>query len=184
MPKKDKTKKDKTKKNKIDKTVNESINESINEPANESINEPIDKKIDVDLSDGSEGIDEQVDINEDDNELIEKKKAFLAKKKMDRLKERYEYKPQIERNIIIVHPDNRITSDVATHFEIAEIIGQRAKQIEQGSPCFTDVNDISDPIDCAKRELLAKRCPLNIMRQISEYTYEMWEVNDMIIDII
>ena len=170
------SKKNKTKKNKIDKTVNESINESINETVNE--------KIDVDLSDGSEGIDEQVDIIEDDNELIEKKKTFLAKQKMDRLKERYEYKPQIERNIIIVHPDNRITSDVATHFEIAEIIGQRAKQIEQGSPCFTDVNDISDPIDCAKRELLAKRCPLNIMRQISEYTYEMWEVNDMIIDMI
>ena len=166
------SKKNKTKKNKIDKTVNETINEPINE------------KIDVDLSDGSEGIDEQVDIIEDDNELIEKKKTFLAKQKMDRLKERYEYKPQIERNIIIVHPDNRITSDVATHFEIAEIIGQRAKQIEQGSPCFTDVNDISDPIDCAKRELLAKRCPLNIMRQISEYTYEMWEVNDMIIDMI
>ena len=166
------SKKNKTKKNKIDKTVNETVNETINE------------KIDVDLSDGSEGIDEQVDIIEDDNELIEKKKTFLAKQKMDRLKERYEYKPQIERNIIIVHPDNRITSDVATHFEIAEIIGQRAKQIEQGSPCFTDVNDISDPIDCAKRELLAKRCPLNIMRQISEYTYEMWEVNDMIIDMI
>ena len=170
------SKKNKTKKNKIDKTVNETINETVNETINE--------KIDVDLSDGSEGIDEQVDIIEDDNELIEKKKTFLAKQKMDRLKERYEYKPQIERNIIIVHPDNRITSDVATHFEIAEIIGQRAKQIEQGSPCFTDVNDISDPIDCAKRELLAKRCPLNIMRQISEYTYEMWEVNDMIIDMI
>ena len=104
------SKKNKTKKNKIDKTVNETINETVNETINE--------KIDVDLSDGSEGIDEQVDIIEDDNELIEKKKTFLAKQKMDRLKERYEYKPQIERNIIIVHPDNRITSDVDILFYI------------------------------------------------------------------
>ena len=124
----------------------------------------------------SEGIDEQISV------IDEQEKNYVEKKKQEIPKETYEYKPILEKKMIIVNDDNRVTSEVMSMFELAEIIGQRAKQIESGAVCYADTGDISDPISKAKIELKAKRCPLSILRQISEGIYEKWHCNEMTIE--
>ena len=106
------------------------------------------------------------------------------------LKERYEYKPIVNSEVIYVRPENRITTEVMTEFEFAEVVSIRAKQIENGSIPFTDVGDLTDPIAIAKKEIYDKRCPLDIVRDIvSEHIVEgklrkiseKWHVNEMAI---
>lgn len=95
------------------------------------------------------------------------------------LKERYEYKPVIRKEVVYLTADNRRTSEIMTQFEYTEIIGQRAKQIENGGPCFTSTTGMSDPIKMAEKELRDRKCPLDIIRQISMFVAERWHANEM-----
>ena len=100
-------------------------------------------------------------------------------------KERYEYKPVICSEIIYVHPENRITSDVMSKFELCEVRSHRAKQIESGFLPFTDVGDLTDPLAIANKEICDKKCPLDIVRVILEHNNvkiaEKWHVNELAI---
>lgn len=95
---------------------------------------------------------------------------------------RYEYHPKITDERIFVHPDNRITDSMMNDFEITAVINERAKQIENdaGNLCFTDTTGLSDPIEMAKKELLDKKCPLDLLRPVGPY-WERWHVNEMTI---
>jgi DNA-directed RNA polymerase subunit K/omega len=84
-------------------------------------------------------------------------------------------------NEYIVDPNYRITSNYITIYEYSEVIGRRAEQISKGSKIFIDYNNISDPILIAKKELLAKKCPLSILRHIGLDKYECWAVNELLI---
>lgn len=95
------------------------------------------------------------------------------------LKERYEYNPVVRTEIVYLTPENRKTSEIMTRFEYTEIISQRAKQIENGGPCYTDVDDLTDPIDMAEKEVRDKKCPLDIIRMISANVAELWHANEM-----
>lgn len=99
----------------------------------------------------------------------------------DATKERYEYKPLIRTEIVDRLPEDRITSEVMTKFEYAEIVSIRAKQIENGGDSYTDIGDLTDPIAIAKKEILDKRCPLDIRRMITDKIAERWHVNEMTI---
>jgi DNA-directed RNA polymerases I, II, and III subunit RPABC2 len=104
---------------------------------------------------------------------------------IDKLKEKYEYKPLIQTKTIYVNPEDRIMSEVMTKFELTRIIGIRAAQLENHNKPFTDVGDISDPIEMAKKEIRDKKCPLSIIRVRSyendKIIAELWEVNEMAI---
>ena len=97
----------------------------------------------------------------------------------DNIKEKYEYKPIINREVIFIHPENRKTSEIMTMFEYTNVISTRARQIELGGTVFTDINNLSDPIKIAEKEVKDKRCPLDINRYISENIAEKWHVNEM-----
>ena len=103
----------------------------------------------------------------------------------DTTKERYEYKPVISSEIIYVHPENRITSDVMSKFELCEVRSHRAKQIESGLLPFTDIGDLTDPLAIANKEICDKKCPLDIVRVILEHNNikiaEKWHVNELAI---
>ena len=92
------------------------------------------------------------------------------------------YKLEPVKNIIIVSPEKRITSDIMTVAEYCEVVGNRAKHIENSKNfvVFTDVEGESDPIEMAKKEIKDKRCPLSIVRMYGERIGEIWEVNEMI----
>jgi DNA-directed RNA polymerase I, II, and III subunit RPABC2 len=99
------------------------------------------------------------------------------------LKEKYEYKPLQRVKTVRVNPQDRITSEVLTKFEYAEVISHRAKQIEDGDTPYTDIGDLSDPIDMAKKEIADKKCPLSTVRvRTTEHDVsiaEVWQINEM-----
>jgi DNA-directed RNA polymerase I, II, and III subunit RPABC2 len=101
------------------------------------------------------------------------------------INDKYKYKPLTEIKTIYVNPENRITSEVMTKFEYCQVIGIRAKQLEDYDNPFTDVGDISDPIEMAKKEIMDKKCPLSIIRvrttNGTTTIAEKWQVNEMAI---
>ncbi len=95
------------------------------------------------------------------------------------VKERYEYKPVVRNQIVYVHPSKRVTSEILTKFELTEVISHRAKQIENGGLSFTDVGELTDPIEIAKKEIQDKKCPLCIVRMLTDVVAEKWAVNEL-----
>jgi DNA-directed RNA polymerase I, II, and III subunit RPABC2 len=93
--------------------------------------------------------------------------------------DKYEYKPVLQREIIIVPMDDRITSNILTKFEIARIISVRATQIEKNNECYVDVSGLSNPVDMAERELVSGNCPISIIRMLNETVGEVWHANEM-----
>jgi DNA-directed RNA polymerase subunit K/omega len=133
-----------------------------------------------------QGVDEQeadADEQEADEQELDGDNTNIPELEMvsNALKERYEYKPMIRSEIIYLHPSNYITSEVMTKFEYCEIISIRSKQIENGSMPFTDVGNITNPIEIAKKEIEDKKCPLDIIRMLTDKVAEKWSVNDMAI---
>lgn len=98
---------------------------------------------------------------------------------INNIKERYEYKPIITKEIVILHPDNRCTPDTMTAFEQTNIISQRATQINNGGICFTDITGLTDPIEMVKKELRDKKCPLIVRRRVTNGIYEDWSANEL-----
>jgi DNA-directed RNA polymerase subunit K/omega len=60
----------------------------------------------------------------------------------------------------ILKSDECITSNILTIYEIVELIGIRSTQIAQGSPVFTDIKNITNSTEMAKKEIMDNRCPL------------------------
>lgn len=83
------------------------------------------------------------------------------------------------RSIKVTAPHLRITSDVMTKSEFAEVIGIRTTQIERGSAVFTDVGGLCDSYNIAVKELYDRKSPLFIVRQTGMYTQEEWGCNEM-----
>ena len=115
-------------------------------------------------------------VNADDNDDVDNV-SDVEEKIVS--KERYEYKPMIIRDTVYVLPEERRTSEILTKFECTEIISTRAVQIEQGGTCFTDCSLLSDPLQMARKELMDKKCPLDVVRAITDVLFERWHVNEM-----
>jgi len=87
----------------------------------------------------------------------------------------------ITKNIVQLHNENRITSEVMTMFEYTYVISTRAKQIESGSMIFVDTGNITDYVAIAKMEIEQRKCPLDIVRKLSDTIIEKWHVNEMVV---
>jgi hypothetical protein len=91
---------------------------------------------------------------------------------------------------IYVADENRITRDMMNINEMTEAISIRTALISNGSPCFTDVEGLTDPVDMAKRELMMRRFSFKIERPVGEKIdhenkeilkyFEIWDPNEMI----
>jgi DNA-directed RNA polymerase subunit K/omega len=91
------------------------------------------------------------------------------------------YEIESHRNILIVPPDHRKTSEVMTEYEYAEVISHRAKHIENGGPVYVDIGNETDPIKMAEMEILQKKCPLSIRRVHNNLIAEIWDWNSMVL---
>jgi DNA-directed RNA polymerase subunit K/omega len=129
---------------------------------------------DLDFDDENQPVNEEDE--DDDQELIPDMDPIES---LNKLKEHYEYRPELRKEIIIIHPDNRITSEIMTKFERTEVISIRSRQIENGGNCFVSVDDLTDPIEMAIREMQQKRCPCDILRARTDKIYERWHVNEL-----
>lgn len=94
---------------------------------------------------------------------------------------KYEFKPNLQKELFFLRPEQRITSEMITKFEICRIISIRSKQIEKDNVVFTDVTGLTDPIKMAEKEIYDRKCPLSIIRKLNENVAEKWDVNEMIL---
>jgi DNA-directed RNA polymerase subunit K/omega len=91
-----------------------------------------------------------------------------------------EYKYDSHKEITIVKPENRITSEIMSKYEYTEVISHRARQIENGGTMFCELTEATDdPIRMAELEVEQKRCPLSILRMYNLNWGEIWCVNEM-----
>ena len=177
----DKTKTDKTKtdKTKTDKTkTNISKTDKTKTDKTDKIGTTIENN---DIDDDEEEID-NIDIDADEDEFFDEKNFEDVNPHIQyHIYDPEKYENEIHKEIIVVPNNYRRTSEVITKFEYTDVTSNRAKQIENGSPIFTDIKGESDPIKMAELEIRMKRCPLSVRRMISHNICEIWDVNDMII---
>lgn len=81
---------------------------------------------------------------------------------------------------LIVHPDERITSNYLSKLEYSYVIGLRAEDISKGAPIYVDYKGLSDPIDIANKELYDNKFPISVKRHIGLNKYEIWDCNELI----
>lgn len=129
--------------------------------------------------DAAETVPEEVDETDEAEEMPALEAVSMA------LKEKYEYKPLQRVKTVYVRPKDRITSEVMTKFEYAEAISIRAKQLEDGDEPYTNVGDLQDPVDMAKKEIADKKCTLSVVRNRTfegdTTIAELWQINEMAI---
>ena len=84
-----------------------------------------------------------------------------------------------DKNNKIIDPFHK-TLPILTKYEKARILGQRAKQIENNSRVFVNLNEtIVDSYVIAELELKAKKIPFIIKRPLPGGTCEYWRVQDL-----
>ena len=84
-----------------------------------------------------------------------------------------------DENGIIIDPLHK-TLPFLTKYEYTRILGQRAKQIEQGAQPFIKINEnIIDPYLIAKKELENKKLPFIIKRPMPCSGFEYWHLEDL-----
>lgn len=104
----------------------------------------------------------------------------FEKKSATAVQESRQFHPKLQENIYIVPANERITSDYMTDFEYVNCLSIRARQIQESNTAFIPIPVSSTPIEIAKAEMAALKCPLSILRMINAVTAEQWEVNEMI----
>lgn len=80
-----------------------------------------------------------------------------------------------------INKSTRKMSPFITIYEKMRLIGIRAEQISTGAPVFTDVGELDNPIEIAKKELAEGKTPLIVRRRINGGDYEDWRLTDLII---
>lgn len=76
---------------------------------------------------------------------------------------------------------DRITSDRMTKFEKAYILGIRAQQLSLNAPPLVDIDNETDPLKIAMKELKEKKIPFILRRKLPDNTYEEWDIAEMIV---
>jgi DNA-directed RNA polymerase subunit K/omega len=131
---------------------------------------------DNDSINGDEKLDDSDDENLDDDNTNDD--YTIVRKKNYTVMTEEQIK---ETKNIIVKPEHRITSDCMTIFEYSSVIGIRGTHIANGSIIYTNIENLSDPRDIAKKEIDENKCPLSIVRKLgTSNNIEIWNVNEMI----
>ena len=78
-----------------------------------------------------------------------------------------------------INDNNHKTIPVLTKYEKTKILGQRAKQIENGASPLINVKNIIDHYIIAQMELEAKKIPFIVARPMPNGQYEYWKLTDL-----
>lgn len=167
----------------------ENFEEELDEELEEEIeneDDEIDKVEDIDDIESSVKEENDEDENEEneeydednDDDEAENNELLLQMEIDDELNNQLNISSE---NIeLIVHPDERITSNYLSKLEYSYVIGLRAEDIAKGCPKYVDYKGLSDPIDIANKELYENKFPISIKRHIGLNKYEIWECNELI----
>lgn len=114
------------------------------------------KKLNIDSEDEAEETDEEHEKDMDDFELADDEEEEPDTPSV----------PSYTSEIIVVKPENRRTSHILSKFEMTEIVSIRTAQIAQTGQAMVDIGDLDDPVKIAKKELMMRRCPLILRREV------------------
>lgn len=142
-------------------------------------------------ADPNEGLSESEDEAEEPEDEIEAEEPEEEIETEEPEEEEIDIKSvsNYNKEIIIVKPEERQTPNILSTYEQTETVSIRATQISQYNNCMVDITGLDDPIKMAKRELMMRKCPLNVRRFIGEVKdpktntlksyYEDFVVNEM-----
>ncbi|KAL0228009.1 hypothetical protein RCL1_004152 [Eukaryota sp. TZLM3-RCL] len=85
-----------------------------------------------------------------------------------------------EEQAVSVEAAVKTTTPYLTKYERARILGARALQISLNAPVLVEVENETDPLDIAEKELRAKKIPFTIRRYLPDGSYEDWSLADLI----
>merc|ERR1711865_12669 len=74
----------------------------------------------------------------------------------------------------------RKTTPYMTKYERARILGARALQISMNAPVMVELDNETDPLLIAERELHARVIPFVVRRYLPDGTYEDWKVKELL----
>lgn len=81
-----------------------------------------------------------------------------------------------------VDKDKRITTPFMTKYERARVLGTRALQISMCAPIMVELENETDPLQIAMKELKSKKIPLIIRRYLPDGSFEDWSIDELIIN--
>jgi DNA-directed RNA polymerase subunit K/omega len=154
------------------------------EEQNDNIDDTIDldDKLAIDETEKPEEIYDEIlddaeqeqipEINEEEQVMIR-----LGKINEKKMKEKLNI-DNTHKTIFIVPDDERITSNIIQLYEIAAVISERASQIENGSPIFIDIKNLTNPKDIARAEFKQRKSPFILERHVGN-SVEHWKVREM-----
>jgi DNA-directed RNA polymerase subunit K/omega len=120
--------------------------------------------------DGDDDTDE--DVEEDEEEVLEEAEPHET---FDNI------------TVVVVKPENRMTSDLMSLTEFCAVLGIRAQQIENGDDFYVDVTTENTAIDIAKKELYAGKTPCIVERVLHKKAdtiiVEHWKVSELTLPI-
>lgn len=112
----------------------------------------------------------------------------LETKKVAPLEEKIEPQDNQEKIIrrIFVAPEKRITDNVIRKTELARLLSLRAESYTHKQISFTNIVGLSSAEQVAFKELIDKKFPLNLIRDLGtdkdgNTISEIWDVNEMTI---
>lgn len=78
-----------------------------------------------------------------------------------------------------VEKDKRITTPFLTKYERARVLGTRALQIAMCAPVMVEIENDTDPLALATKELKACKIPFIIRRYLPDGSYEDWALSEL-----
>lgn len=82
----------------------------------------------------------------------------------------------------LIKVDKRITVPYLTKYEKARILGARALQLSMGAPALIQLNNESDVLDIAAKELKKRKIPIVLRRYLPKGTFEEWCLDELVIE--
>ena len=141
-----------------------------------------------DIDDIDNDMIDDIDDDDIDDDDIEDDEDSENESSNDEVIEEVQESDNVNIEIIVVKPENRITQNKINAFEYARVIGDRAQQIENGDYYYVEVEGEETSIQIAKKELAMGRCPCKIERVLyeteTEKIVEHWKVTELITNII
>lgn len=66
-------------------------------------------------------------------------------------------------------------------YERARVLGTRALQIAMCAPIMVELENETDPLQIAMKELKQRKIPIIIRRYLPDHSYEDWSIDELII---
>lgn len=167
-----------------DSDIDENFEEFDEDYEDEEMNNDQDDEEEIDKVEDIDDVEIEKSVDDDEDEEEE----YDSEKENDELNNQMEIDDELNTQLnissenieLIVHPNERITSNYLSKLEYCYVIGLRAEDISKGAPVYVDIDGLSDPIDIANKELYENRFPMSIKRHIGLNYYEIWECNELI----